>query len=138
MTKMVRLEIENRLGLARRLDTNFLYAFDSIRRLARKHHRIAEMDCNGVGYIRGYTYYNGRIDDWARREYGPSVRSAYLNTDAVDKEETIFEIESLRIEEKIRAFAKEINATVDFQGDPRGATVKIEIDGKNVTDILWD
>ena len=53
MTRIIKLEIENRFGLETRLNQEFLGAFDSIRRLARKHHRLAEMSCNGAGRVNG-------------------------------------------------------------------------------------
>ena len=102
----------------------FLETLFIIRRLALKHHRLAEMDCNGYGYLKGYSYYAGNIDDYARREYGYSVRSAY--TDPKRPEDTVFTIESDKLEIRIVPLADKIGLVVSFQGDPRGRTVKLE------------
>jgi len=101
----------------------FLGTLFIIRRLAKKHQRLAEMDCNGVGDIRGCTHYAGNIDDYARREYGYGVRSAYT---VPGSEDTIFTIESEKLEARIMALADSIGLVASFQGDPRGYTVKIE------------
>jgi hypothetical protein len=95
----------------------------TLRRLARKHHRLAEMDCNGEGWIRGQRYYGGNIDDWARKEYGYEVKSAYLN----GSETSVFTVESDKVEAKILKVIKGLGKpwTVEFQGDPRGNTVKV-------------
>lgn len=94
-----------------------------IRRLAKKHHRLAEMSCNGYGYVNGQSYYNGTIDDYARREYGYNVKSAYVEDD-VD----VFDVESERVQKKIADivnFKLGKDWHVEFQGDPRGNTVKL-------------
>ena len=70
----------------------------TLRRLAKKHHRLAEMSCNGYGYVKGQNYYCGTIDDYARREYGFNVKSAYVQDD-VD----IFDVESDKVADKIKA-----------------------------------
>ena len=95
-----------------------------IPRLAKKHHRLAEMDCNGVGYVKGSMYYNGVIDDYARREYGFGVKSAYFSPDV---EVTIFDVESEKVQDKIEDLVSQLGADwrVEFQGDPRGNTVKV-------------
>jgi hypothetical protein len=92
----------------------------TLRRLAIKHHRLSEMKCNGEGYIRGQRYYGGQINDWARREYGHGVKSAYLG-DSI----TVFDLESDKVEGKIKAIAERLGLRVEFQGDPRGYTVKV-------------
>ena len=110
-----------------------------ISRLAKKHQRQCVNSCNGVGYVNGQCYYNGTIDDWARREYGQSVKSAYLDKDC---EESVFDNEAGKIEDKInklidemhndprrRKFLGQIIWKVEFQGDPRGATVKLYYEG---------
>lgn len=110
---------------------------EKIKRLARKHHRLAEMSCNGVGTIKGVTYYNGAIDDYARRTYGQNVKQALIQF--VDADMDIFEIEQGRVSDKINALVKELNGggptaspngvlgawKVEYQGDPRGNTVKL-------------
>ena len=94
-----------------------------ISRLAHKHHQQCENNCNGEGYINGKFY---RCDG--------STAGTYIG------DETIFNIESTKIENKTIAIIsernKEINNlekkgpfTVEFQGDPRGATVKIYYEG---------
>lgn len=98
----------------------------TLRRLAKKHHKLAEYDCNGIGWIRGQAYYTGMSygetpDEYERREYGYSVKSAYLSPDS---EESIFDIESDKVADKIRALAEKCALRVEFQGDPRGYTVK--------------
>lgn len=94
----------------------------TIRRLAKKHHRLAEMDCNGEGVIRGVHYYNGTIDDYARRTYGHGVKSAYAKDDV-----SVFDVESEKVSDKIKALVKTLGAGwhLEFQGDPRGNTVKL-------------
>ena len=85
--------------------------FAKIRRLAKKHHRLAEYDCNGEGVVNGKFY---RLDG----EY----EGAYLP----DGETSIFTAESDKIETKIRKLALSLGLAVEFQGDPRGATVILE------------
>lgn len=102
----------------------------TIRRLARKHHRLAEMDCNGEGVIRGVHYYGGTIDDYARRQYGYGVKSAYVKDDV-----SVFNVESDKVSDKIKALIEKLPYDamkgqlypwkVEFQGDPRGNTVKL-------------
>lgn len=101
----------------------------TIRRLAKKHHRLAEMSCNGEGWIRGQRYYAGAIDDWARQEYGYGVKSACVGEDTL-----IFDAESDKVEAKITALVSQLGNgwTVDFQGDPRGNTVKVSHNGQYV------
>lgn len=124
---------------------NWLEIIDTyliIRRLALKHQRLAAMSCNGQGVIRGQAYYNGTIDDYARRTYGQGVKSAYVGgqymTDTsgksywVDGEDTVFDVESDKAADKIMALCKKIGFDVEFQGDPRGATVKLAYKGRNV------
>src|SRR3990167_11263940 len=137
MTRIIKLEIENRFGLETRLNQEFLGAFDSIRRLARKHHRLAEMSCNGAGCVNGQSYYGGKIDDWARREYGAGVKSAYGH-DPKDPERSIFDVESDKIEHKIMLLTDKMGGgvMVTHQGDPRGYTTKLSYQGRDVSDLL--
>lgn len=110
-----------------------------IQRLARKHQKQCEYSCNGVGYVNGKVYYGGAIDDYAKRQYGANVKSAYMG----DEEGSIFDKEAGKIEEKIKSLLG-INHLVmpdkdnsfiadkyrvEFQRDPRGATVKLFYDG---------
>ena len=98
-----------------------------LRRLAIKHNRLAEMDCNGEGVIRRDHYYSGTIDDThAHMVYGPSTKSAYTEmVDEYGNRRTIFDVESDKIEDKIKAIAERLGLRVEFQGDPRGYTVKV-------------
>ena len=113
---------------------NFSYEdYDLIRKiaiLAGKHQFQAVNDCNGVGYVGSQVYYNGSIDDYAKITYGQNVKSAYLTKDC---EETIFNQEAGRIEDKIKELIKDKrNFVVEFQGDPRGATVKLTYEGEYI------
>jgi len=97
-----------------------------VQRLARKHHRQAENDCNGEGFVNGQHYYTGNIDDYARREYGQGVKSAYID----NSEESIFYKEMEKLEDKINNLVKSnLNFKVEYQGDPRGNTVKLYYEG---------
>lgn len=94
--------------------------FNKVRRLAKKHQRLAEMSCNGVGYVNGAMHYNGTIDEYAKRTYGAGVQSAYINDD-----ETVFDAESDKVQDKIKDICFKLGLDVEFQGDPRGNTVKV-------------
>jgi len=96
-------------------------------RLAKKEWRQCENSCNGHGVVKGKMYYTGLshgqlAGDYERREYGYSVQSAYLSNDA---EETVFDNEIDNIREKIENLIKNTKFSCEFQGDPRGQTVKI-------------
>ena len=95
----------------------------TIRRLAKKHHHLAEMECNGEGWIRGQRYYSGSIDEWAKSQYGSSIQSAYV----ADEEDSIFSVEQGKVEAKITDLVNQLGTgwRVEFQGDPRGNTVKL-------------
>lgn len=93
-----------------------------IKRLARKHHKMAIASCNGYGVVRGQVYYHGTIDDYAKRTYGQSVKTAYT---VPGDEETIFDRESDRIREKLITLGNKLGLYLEFQGDPRGQTVKV-------------
>lgn len=113
--------------------------YDLIRKIARlalKHQRQCVNSCNGEGFVNGQHYYNGAIDDYARRTYGQSTKSAYID----DSEVMIFDQEAEKIEEKINKIIYQFNMdkyalwrvkpfTVEYQGDPRGATVKLYYEG---------
>jgi len=119
-----------------------------IKRLAGKHHKQCENACNGSGVVNGQMYYNGLSfgqapGDYERREYGYNVKSAYINA---ENEEDIFNIEIENMQEKIKSLLgisplenkQDIKGLsycdkgyiagkyiLDFQHDPRGATVKL-------------
>jgi len=107
---------------------------EGLKRLAKKHHRLAEMDCNGEGIIRGVHYYAGAIDDYARRTYGAGVKSAYIKDDV-----SIFDIESDKIHDKIINLVHALGDKFEaqFQGDPRGATVRLYFSTKDVTGLFY-
>lgn len=91
----------------------------TLRRLARKHHRLAEMECNGEGCVKGIYY---RLDG--------STPGAYVSEDV-----SIFSAESDKVEVKIKKIAEKIGLTVEFQGDPRGYTVKFYDQQKRFVDV---
>ena len=120
--------------------------FDLIKkvsRLAHRHQIQATNDCNGYGYVGSQSYYGGQIDDYAKREYGYNVKSSYID----NTEETIFYKEMEKIEEKINSLIAKANKEklfpngvytykkdlpyfgVEYQGDPRGNTVKLYYEG---------
>ena len=99
-----------------------------IARLSKKHQRQCENSCNGVGIVNGQTYYGGAIDDYARRTYGHSVKSSYIKDD-----ESIFDIEAGKIEDKINRLIAGTKFAVEYQGDPRGYTVKLSYEGEVIT-----
>lgn len=103
-----------------------------VKRLAKKHQRQCENSCNGYGIVKGQRYYGGQIDDYAKREYGFDVKSAYKD----NPEYNIFDIEIDKIEEKINKLVYQFNMdkyalwkvkplTIKYQRDPRGLTVKV-------------
>ena len=109
----------------------------TIRRLAKKHHRLAEMSCNGQGFVRGVLYTTGpvsQVPGYEKAQYGFEAKTAYLhpNCGGFLEELTIFDSESHKVEEKIRALCAKIGFTVEFQGDPRGNTVKLAYKGRYV------
>src|SRR3990167_10314196 len=79
----------------------------TLRRLAMKHNRLAEMSCNGEGYVKGKFY------SWDNR-------LAINCSPAVSEDVSIWDIESDKVEAKIKAIANRLGLRVEFQGDPRG------------------
>jgi hypothetical protein len=95
-----------------------------IRRLERKNQRLAEADCNGEGVVNGKFY---RLDG--------SVKGAYL----ADGETSIFTAEGEKIEKKITKMLEPFNYVAEFQGDPRGYTVRIFTpDHRDVSHIIFE
>jgi len=95
-----------------------------ISRLAHKHHRQCENDCNGEGFVNGRFY---KCDG--------STPGAYMP----DNETTVFVKEIEKIENKINkliekstTFSKGLQFTIEFQHDPRGATVKLYYEGRYI------
>lgn len=103
-----------------------------IQRLARKHQRQCENACNGEGWLNGQYYYAGTIDSWIKQQK-PFVLSAYVT----NSETTIFEEAIDKIEAKIdyicskhsKSGKPSASFNVEFQHDPRGATVKLYYEG---------
>ena len=95
--------------------------FQRIARLSKKHQRQSVNSCNGYGIVNGQMYYGGQIDDYAKRTYGYGVKSSYLD----NCEESVFDKEISKIEDKINLLVKDTRFTVEYQGDPRGWTVKL-------------
>lgn len=87
-----------------------------IARLAHKHQRQCENDCNGEGWVKGEFF---RCDG--------SMAGSYVN----GGETTIFYVEIIKIEEKIRKLLTK-GFVVEFQRDPRGNTVKLSYNGSYV------
>jgi len=104
--------------------------FDTLKKiigLARKHQRQCENSCNGQGIVNGQSYYTGlsygqNAGEYEKREYGYNVISAYLSN---EDEETIFDHEIDKIQDKINIIVDNSNFKVNYQHDPRGYTVKI-------------
>ena len=100
-----------------------------IKRLAKKYQIQAENSCNGYGVVKGTRYYSGisygqQPDEYAIREYGRNVKSAYTSA---NQEETVFDAEADCIKNRILAIIKGTQFTVTFQGDPRGWCVRLFI-----------
>lgn len=95
----------------------------TIRRLAMRHNRLAEMSCNGEGTVNGKWY---RLDG--------STPGAYISDDV-----TVFDVASDKVEAKIKEVAAGVpGLSVDFQGDPRGYTVKLDYNGADITSIVME
>jgi hypothetical protein len=95
-------------------------------RLERKNQRLCEMSCNGEGVVNGKFY---RCDG--------SVKGAYLP----DGETSIFDAESSKVEDKIRKLVSNsgFGYTAEFQGDPRGYTVRIfTADKRDISHIIFE
>lgn len=99
-----------------RFSTDDLNLAKKIKRLMTQHTRLAEYDCNGEGWVRG-------------KKYRTDSENAYVNANI-----TIFYAEMKKIEQKIRSMLKgKRSFSVEFQGDPRGWTVKLFY-GKDMID----
>lgn len=108
-----------------------MVVIEKIQHLARQHHKQCENSCNGYGTVKGQVYYNGAIDNYARRTFGMFVKSAYVKDDP-DLDD-VFDVEISRIEDAIGKTLSNANATVkgrlvwraDYQHAPRGQTIKL-------------
>lgn len=94
---------------------------------SKQHQKFCVYRCNGVGVIKGKTYFSGAIDDYARHQYGNNVENANINDD-----ENIFDIEADKVLSKIEKLIKNTKFTIKTQGDPRGETVRIFYNGKYI------
>lgn len=84
-----------------------------VSRLAKRHTRLAEMFCNGEGWIGGKHYTLGTPD---RGEV----------SGLIGDDDNIFSVEMEKIENKIQAlFPDHNNIQVEFHNDPRGETVQL-------------
>ena len=87
-------------------------AMRKIGRLAKKHHRLAEMYCNGEGWLRGEHYTLG-------------TPVAGETSGIVGDDDNVFSINMEKIEKKIETLLVGHHVRVEFQNDPRGETVKL-------------
>jgi hypothetical protein len=115
-------------------------ALQKISRLAKKHNRICEMYCNGKGYLKGKVYTLGTPE-------GQEVSGYVEGTE----EANVFYQELEKIESKIKGIMpistfhmvgddyKEWENTyeVKFQHDPRGYTVKVFYNDREISDLLY-
>lgn len=92
----------------------------SLNKLMKAHRRQCENSCNGQGYI----------------PYKGFYRNAYIGNDI-----NVFDAEIKKLEAKIKETAKNFNQLVtdgdgvlkvEFQHDPRGYTVKMFLDSKEI------
>ena len=113
--------------------SDYIEVLQKINRLRLQHQRPCENACNGVGFIGSKKYYNGRIDDYARREHGQDIQSAYISNPSEDSDgETVFDQEIERIQSKIDLLCLNFGVKPEYQHDPRGWTVKLTIGGRMV------
>jgi len=133
---MKKLNIPVNLLFANNIDTTDVLqqieVINKVKRLARKHHRLCEMSCNGEGWVNG-TYYSTSSNNKNSLFHS---ESAYIN----NEETTIFDIEAEKIEKKINKLinklVKNTNLDANYQYDPRGATVKLFLNKVNITDLI--
>ena len=117
-------------------DFNFddLELIQKIKRLAEKYQSLGVMDCNGKGYIKGNHYHTALSYGQKGESYYLGCVSAYIVS---DNEKTIFDIESEKIFDKINNLVATRPAfSVKFQGDCRGAMVRLFYNKNDVTNLL--
>lgn len=100
------------------IDMTGIQLWKKLKFYENKLHKLMVYSCNGVGMINGVNYYNGTIDDYAKREYGYNVKSAYIEDDV-----TIFDVEAEKLENKLRELFPKLPFFVN--GDARGYTLKL-------------
>lgn len=102
-------------------------------RLAKKHHKFCEMDCNGRGWINGKLITTAlSFGETGAQGKRPAV-SAYC-TEANEK--TVFYAGIYGTQGKILSLCQSYGLTAKFQGDPRGCTVRIYYNDLELTDLL--
>jgi len=100
----------------------FMAAIMSVRRLERKSQRLNEYECNGEGYFGGKFY---RLDG--------STPGAYVSEDV-----SVFDAALDKVQAKIRAIAEPVGLAVEFQGDPRGYTVRVSYNGADISQVIFE
>ena len=96
-----------------------------VRRLERKHQRLSEYDCNGDGYVNG-------------KHYRTDTDAGYVSED-----ETVFHAAAVKVREKIiETMQGPICSNkwrVEFQGDPRGYTVRVyDNTARDLSSIIFE
>src|SRR5271157_3678671 len=91
-----------------------------IKRLAKAHQRQCENSCNGEGYIRGSFY-------------------TLSDENSFIKDVSVFEMETDKIQGRIEKLLDKYKGifSVEFQGDPRGATVQLSYKGIDLNNLLY-
>ena len=92
-----------------------------LRKLEKEIHQQTTNSCNGVGIVGGYTYYTGQIDDYARREYGHYVKSAYID---LDNDVTIFDTTIEKLQEQVKKIIPGVPFFINH--DARGYALKLK------------
>ena len=117
-----------------------LAAISSLRRLAPKLHRQCENSCNGSGWVRGSLYHAGAVDDYARKEYGNHVKSAYTMESDKETGSNVFDREIDRLEKLINIEMAKIPgcSDVEIQHDPRGWEIRFKINGRSAEGLIYN
>lgn len=110
-----------RLINSRNKSYEILTIIKKIKKLAKKHHSLCEMDCNGEGWIDG-KFYDCRNE------------SGYTNS---NKDKTVFYSRIQETERKIiNALGRELSFDLKFQTDPRGWTVRIKYKNEDISELI--
>jgi hypothetical protein len=91
---------------------------EKARKLSIQHDHQCVNDCNGEGYIPRKGFFN------------VSDASCYVG------DETVFNLEAGRIADKIRALFVDTLFKPQFQGDPRGWTVRLFLKEQDVSIVI--